>query len=121
MKSTMKTMNACQERQCFLNINSVNLVKKAVLFEQLSCNNMPQERSFCSHNSLNLFKKAVFLEPRERSPSLPLRASWSNLVKKVVLLNNDLVIICHKKDLFIHIILEIFSRKQCFLSSNRPQ
>ena len=69
----------------FLNINSVNLVKKAVLFEQLSCNNMPQERSFCSHNSLNLFKKAVFLEPRERSPSSPLRASWSNLVKKVVL------------------------------------
>jgi hypothetical protein len=47
-----------QER-FFFHKKFVNLYKKVVLLEQLSCDKMSQEISFCSPNSVNLDKKVV--------------------------------------------------------------
>ena len=49
-----------QERS-FFHQKFVNIYKKVVLLEQLSCDNMPQEISFRSPNSVNLDKKAVIV------------------------------------------------------------
>ena len=70
-------------------LGQINLVKKALLFEQQSCNNMPQERSFRSHNSWNLFKKAVFLEQQSASIKITKFNIESLLVNDVTTNNRE--------------------------------